>query len=332
MADFLIKNRFFQGIKVFLTPCAENGFKPRIFRNDLFFLLVGLLAGLKILSIVSFGNYLGADIFNQISQKDLYQLTNQERRQNGLSELAANPQLETAAQLKLADMFRNDYFAHNSPQGKTPWIWFAQASYDYTAAGENLAMNFYSSNEAMKAWMASDLHRKNILLKDFSETGIAFGSGIFNGEKTAVVVQLFGKPKIKTAVLSKGTIKKIHPSPVLTPAPALSAAPSFIPSNEPKLTPVALNNARQPEVRAAETGTGLAQNLISEVYPSVNLAGKILGLIFGFFAMTALIRIFAAAKMKFSAPMLKPAILTALALVLIFAGDGALNAGNVLIN
>ena len=191
MIDFSNKNRFFQTIKTFLTPCAENGFKPRILENDLFFLVAGLLIGLKILSVISFGNYLGADIYSQLSQSDIYQLTNQERRQNGNQPLAVSSRLEAAAQLKLADMFKNNYFAHNSPQGATPWSWLQKANYNYTMAGENLAMNFYSSNEVMKAWMASELHRKNVLLNDFSEIGIAVGYGALNGEKTAMTVQMF---------------------------------------------------------------------------------------------------------------------------------------------
>ncbi len=156
------------------------------------------MLGFKILSVISFGNYLGADIFNQISSSDLYSLTNQTRQANGLPALTPNSKLEAAAQLKMTDMFNNNYFAHNSPQGTTPWYWFGKANYKYSAAGENLAMNFYSSDQVMKAWMASELHKKNILLKNFSEIGIAIGYDKLNGEKTMVVVEMFGSPETKT--------------------------------------------------------------------------------------------------------------------------------------
>lgn len=56
-------------------------------------------------------------------------------------------------------------------------------------------MNFYSSNDTMKAWLNSETHRKNILLPEFKDIGIAVGSGMINNQKTTVVVQVFGSPK-----------------------------------------------------------------------------------------------------------------------------------------
>jgi len=50
--------------------------------------------------------------------------------------------LEQAAQLKANDMAEKGYFAHTSPDGKTPWEWLKDVSYPFLAAGENLAVNF----------------------------------------------------------------------------------------------------------------------------------------------------------------------------------------------
>lgn len=329
MNDFSTKNKVFESVKRFFMPCAENGFKPRILENDLFFLVAGFLIGLKILSVISFGNYLGADIFNQLSQSDLYQLINQERRQNGEQPLAVSSRLEAAAQLKLADMLQNNYFAHNSPQGATPWSWIQKANYNYAIAGENLAMNFYSSSEAMKAWMASESHRKNILLKDFSETGIAVGYGSFNGEKTAMAVQMFGRPFEGGAGAKTAKTKIVSKTP--SPQPESKSTITLVPQKKTvsqKLSPIVLTRA-QPEVKSAESTLG--DQPLSVAYESTSLFNKLAGLAVGLFAGLLLIKMLAAASLKFSAFMLKPVALAAIGIILIFLNDGAFNINNIII-
>lgn len=329
MTDFLTKNRVFEGAKRLFMPCVENGFKPRILENDLFFLMAGFLVGLKILSVISFGNYLGADIFNQLSQSDIYQLTNQERRQNGEQSLTVSSRLEAAAQLKLADMLKNNYFAHNSPQGATPWSWIQKANYNYAIAGENLAMNFYSSNEAMKAWMASETHRKNILLKDFSETGIAVGYGSFNGEKIAMVVQMFGRPLESGAGVKTAKTKIVSKTP--SPQPESKSTITLVPQKKtvpPKLSPIILTRA-QPEVKSAESILG--GQPLSVAYESTSLFNKLAGLAVGLFAGLLLIKMLAAASLKFSVFMLKPVALAAIGIMLIFLNDSAFNIHNIII-
>lgn len=338
MANFSSKNKVLGSLKGLFVPCLENGLKPRIFENDLFFLIIGFLAGLKILSVVSFGNYLGADIFNQLSQSDLYRLINQERRQNGEQPLAVSSRLEAAAQLKLTDMLKNNYFAHNSPQGATPWSWLQKANYNYAAAGENLAMNFYSSNEAMKAWMASKLHRKNILLKDFSETGIAIGYGTINGERTALAVQMFGKP------LESGSGTKINRTKIITkspaPQPESKSTITLVPQQKtvskkttlqasPRLSPVALVGVARPEVKSAESI--LSEQPLSVPYESTSLFNKLAGLAAGLFAGFVLIKMLSAASLKFSAFMLKPVALAAIGIMLIFLNDGAFHIHSIII-
>lgn len=331
MANLSSKNRVFRSLKGLFVPCLENGLKPRIFENDVFLLIIGLMLGFKILSVISFGNYLGADIFNQISSSDLYSLTNQTRQMNGLPELTPSSKLEAAAQLKMTDMFNNNYFAHNSPQGTTPWYWFGKANYKYSAAGENLAMNFYSSDQVMRAWMASELHKKNILLKNFSEIGIAIGYDKLNGEKTMVVVEMFGSPEIKTAS-SKLTATKQLVANLIIPTPKISVKP--IPSlpKETKLSPVSLSVIKtfKPEVKSAEIE--IANNTIKpETYPSVNLINKIMGLILGFFAIATLVKIFVVIGRKFSVLMVKPAMLMVAAVMLILLNDSILNFGSIII-
>lgn len=125
----------------------------------------------------------------------LVNLTNQSRSTANVSELKVNPILEKAAQMKADDMAAKSYFAHNTPDGKTPWYWFEQAGYKYKYAGENLAVNFQDSNEIHTAWLNSKGHFLNIVNPKYTEIGIATSTGTYKGREAVFVVQMFGTPK-----------------------------------------------------------------------------------------------------------------------------------------
>jgi len=64
--------------------------------------------------------------------------------------------------------------------------------------GENLAIDFSSSQGVMEAWDNSPLHKKNLLSPYYQEIGVADVSGKFQGQDTTVVVQIFGAPATAT--------------------------------------------------------------------------------------------------------------------------------------
>lgn len=227
-------------IKQLFLPLEVNNYRPGILEKRYFFVLIIFLCGIKILSFISYERFLEADIFNSITQTDLYSLTNNTRQENQLLPLKPDAKLEIAAKMKLNDMLQNNYFAHVSPSGVTPWVWIGKSNYDYVIAGENLAMNFYDSDDTMKAWLNSELHRKNILLPEFKEIGIAVGSGMINNQKTTVVVQVFGSPKIEpiTQIVQKSSQPKSTATIALktTPAPftpTIFNAPEIAPTVSP---------------------------------------------------------------------------------------------------
>jgi uncharacterized protein YkwD len=125
----------------------------------------------------------------------LVNLTNQNRVAANVSELKVSPILEKAAQMKADDMAAKGYFAHNTPEGLTPWYWFEQAGYKYIYAGENLAVNFEDSEDVETAWMNSRGHFLNIMNPNFTEIGIATSTGIYKGRQAIFVVQMFGAPR-----------------------------------------------------------------------------------------------------------------------------------------
>ncbi|MFH0804410.1 MAG: CAP domain-containing protein [Candidatus Zambryskibacteria bacterium] len=134
------------------------------------------------------------DSLSAIYAAVLVNLTNQNRVAANISELTVNPLLEKAAQMKADDMASKSYFAHNTPDGKTPWYWFGQAGYKYVYAGENLAVNFENSEDVETAWMNSRGHFLNIMNPKYTEIGIATSTGIYKGREAVFVVQMFGAP------------------------------------------------------------------------------------------------------------------------------------------
>ena len=156
------------------------------------FIVLFLFLGGFFLSIVrtNYPSILG--VTADISIERLITLTNIERQKQRLPPLIENSQLSIAASLKAEDMFVQNYWAHNSPDGKTPWYFIREAGYNYTYAGENLAKGFETAEEAVKAWMASPKHKANVLSANFSEVGFAVKKGRLNGEETVLIVEAFG--------------------------------------------------------------------------------------------------------------------------------------------
>lgn len=130
---------------------------------------------------------------SEISPEKVIELVNEARMAANIKAVENNASLQLAAEKKAQDMIDNNYFAHVSPQGKTPWIFIEAEGYNYRFAGENLAINFTDAARQQKAWMDSALHRKNILNKNYTETGVAVKRGFIEGRQTTVTVQEFGR-------------------------------------------------------------------------------------------------------------------------------------------
>lgn len=185
-----------------------NDFLPRFLTSKVLFYFIICLFVLKIFSVALFFNIPKNLFFAEISRSALIQETNNERAYLGLGTLKESEKLNQAALMKAQDMVKNQYFAHQSPAGVSPWYWFKVIDYNYKYAGENLAIGFFDSSEVYQAWLASSGHRANLLNPNYKEIGMAVLNGNFDGNNTTVVVQLFGNPKA-VAVISPA--KKVSP-------------------------------------------------------------------------------------------------------------------------
>lgn len=200
-------------------------------------LLIVLTASLWLVGL-KFPHILGTASF---SADQIIVLTNAKRTQNGFSPLSQNSLLTQAATAKANDMFANDYWAHNSPKGKTPWNFISAAGYKYVFAGENLARDFNDAASVVDAWMDSPSHRSNLLDSNFKEIGVAVENGKFGGREETLVVQMFGT--------SIAQVPSQEPLAQATPAPQIANESSQL-ENTVNREPITVNSAEQATVLA----------------------------------------------------------------------------------
>lgn len=116
-------------------------------------------------------------------EQRMLELVNSERVANGLQPLAPDPELTEVARRHSADMFARGYFAHDTPEGLTPFDRMEQANVRFLTAGENLALA-PTVTVAHTGLMNSPGHRANILRPQFGRVGI----GIMDGGMRGIMV------------------------------------------------------------------------------------------------------------------------------------------------
>jgi uncharacterized protein YkwD len=107
-------------------------------------------------------------------------MVNEERARAGLKPLAPDPEMTEVARKHSVDMFGRGYFAHISPEGRSPFDRMHEAGVGFTIAGENLALA-PSLQIAHTGLMNSPGHRANILRPQFGRLGIGIVDGGWRG-------------------------------------------------------------------------------------------------------------------------------------------------------
>ncbi|MES2668202.1 MAG: CAP domain-containing protein [Patescibacteria group bacterium] len=213
-----------------LLPHEGNGFKPLLFTATGVGAVVAVLLLVQALYVLQ-----TRFVFNEtgflasVLPGVLATLTNEDREEAGVPNLVQDPALARAAQMKADDMAEKGYFAHVDPQGREPWYWFDAAGYDYTYAGENLAVNFTDSEDVAEAWMNSTTHRANIVKPQYTRVGFGIAKGEYKGNETTFVVQFFATPRATAAY--QAATADVEKKPAPAPAPQ-EAPPALPPSPE----------------------------------------------------------------------------------------------------
>ena len=128
-------------------------------------------------------------------EKVLLDLTNAERKKEGLKPVRWNPVLAKVARAHAENMAQQKKEVHVL-DGKSPSDRVKAAGYRYSRTGENVGSMTpgFELEDLMKAWMESKGHRKNILQEDFEEAGMGAAR---NEDGRLYFAQIFATPPKK---------------------------------------------------------------------------------------------------------------------------------------
>jgi uncharacterized protein YkwD len=113
-------------------------------------------------------------------------LVNEQRKNAGLSELAFNKEVSSAAMVRAQEIQTS--FSHTRPNGTSFSTVLKDNGISFRSAGENIAWGQRTPKQVMNAWMNSQGHRANILNSNFSSIGVAY---VQSPSGTPYWVQLF---------------------------------------------------------------------------------------------------------------------------------------------
>lgn len=238
-------------VKDYFIPHKENNYAPHSLQK-------AAMIGMTALVVLSFTAsnllsllWIGSSwMVSSVLPSVIVDLTNSQRQEDALGSLHRNETLDRAATLKAQHMAENQYFAHYSPQGVSPWYWFGAVDYNFVHAGENLAIHFTDSGEVVDAWMASPSHRANILNGNYTEIGVGTAEGVYEGYPTVYVVQLFGTP----AAVAAQSVSEAPQIAVRDTSSAIESATEAVLAES-----VSVNGEETPSITQAEMAPGEAQ-------------------------------------------------------------------------
>ncbi len=110
-----------------------------------------------------------------------FYFTNAFRVYHGLSALTWCDKAAKASRLHSQDMADQNYFAHNSLDGRTPWDRMKTQGISYSTAAENICAGNYTGFAAYNSWVNSSGHRTNMLNKNLQYLGVGGG---YNAKST----------------------------------------------------------------------------------------------------------------------------------------------------
>lgn len=196
-----------KAIKKYFIPHAENNYHPHILHTKRAVFYSALFISAKMI-VFLFVMLLPVEVFVlpdvlAEEQKQIIILSNQLRAEKQLTILSEAERLDLSAQKKSQDMADNGYFAHLDGD-KNLAYWLKEAGYNYSTAGENLAVGFSTAEEVVEAWKNSPTHYANLIDRDYLDLGVGLSGGIYKNQPVIFIAQHLGKPS-KTVAASNTT-------------------------------------------------------------------------------------------------------------------------------
>ncbi len=145
-----------------------------------------------------------------LTKEGIIEETNRQRKLFEREVLSENEKLNQIAEKKLDNMFKEQYFAHISPNGLGVSDIAKETTYDYLIIGDNLALGTYKDDESVvDAWMNSKGHKENILMERYTEIGVAAKKGIYEEREIWIAVQVFAMPSSACPEIDEDLEKEI---------------------------------------------------------------------------------------------------------------------------
>ncbi len=125
---------------------------------------------------------------------DYYQKINKIRKDNNLKELKRNEKLEAAALSRAKSIIENNEVESIGKNEKSKYPYskaIKDAGYNNITIGEIVTTGYYDADELSSYWLDYET-KKNLLNKEFQDTGIASFVGKINDCEVQIIVQEFG--------------------------------------------------------------------------------------------------------------------------------------------
>jgi uncharacterized protein YkwD len=122
---------------------------------------------------------------------------------HGRIALRESAALDRSARQHSLEMGRLGYFGHASADGTVFWRriqhYYGSRNYSYWSVGENLlwVTPSVSAGRAMKFWIASPEHLRNLLMRHWRQIGVSAvrvvdATGVYHGQRVTIITTDFG--------------------------------------------------------------------------------------------------------------------------------------------
>lgn len=135
-------------------------------------------------------------VCDYIKANEILNIVNQRRSENGLSSLSMDTEMLNVAMDRA--METGIYYSHTRPDGSSCFTISSKLN------GENIAVNYQTSESVMNGWMNSSGHRANILSSNFKSIGI----GCVKINSVYYWVQSFSNKSAADIPYKSGTVEK----------------------------------------------------------------------------------------------------------------------------